>query len=155
FSPLRPTLQTAAVAAGLLALALAACNSTSGTTPPMNTAGGGYTAAQQSAVDSGGSSTYVLPQNVQRACPQSMSEDYAQCYVQFRTDNMGPDVNGWGAPDLQSAYNLPSSTKGSGQTVAIVDAYDQPNVESDLAMYRSNFGLPACGSSNGCFQKVN
>jgi subtilase family serine protease len=120
----------------------------------MNTVGGGYTAAQQSTVQTGGS-TFVLPNNVQRACPQSMNEDWAQCYVLFRTDKIGGDVSGWGPPDLQSAYNLPSSTKGSGQTVAIVDAYDQPNVESDLAMYRSNYGLPACGSSNGCFQKVN
>ena len=34
---------------------------------------------------------------------------------------------------LQSAYNTPSATNGVGQTVAIVDAYDAPNVESDLA----------------------
>ncbi len=44
---------------------------------------------------------------------------------------------------LQSAYKIPSSTNGSGQIVAIVDAFDNPNVASDLAAYRSNFGLPA------------
>jgi subtilase family serine protease len=54
--------------------------------------------------------------------------------------------------DLKSAYALPSG--GSGQTVAIVDANDDPNAESDLATYRSQFGLPACTTANGCFKKV-
>ena len=63
--------------------------------------------------------------------------------------------SGYGPTDLQSAYNLPSATAGSGQTVAIVDAYDDPNAESDLAVYRSNFGLAACTTANGCFRKVN
>jgi hypothetical protein len=57
--------------------------------------------------------------------------------------------------DLQSAYNLTSSsaTGGGTQTVAIVDAYDDPTAESDLAVYRAAFGLPACTSANGCFKK--
>jgi subtilase family serine protease len=54
-----------------------------------------------------------------------------------------PNVAGWAPSNLQAAYNLPSSSKGSGQIVAIVDAYDNPNVASDLAAYRSYFGLPA------------
>ena len=62
---------------------------------------------------------------------------------------------GYYPADLQSAYSLPSSTAGAGQTVAIVDAYDDPNAESDLAVYRSQFGLPACTTANGCFRKVN
>jgi subtilase family serine protease len=41
------------------------------------------------------------------------------------------------------------------QTVAIVDAYDNPNAADDLAAYRSQFGLPPCTTSNGCFSKVN
>lgn len=57
--------------------------------------------------------------------------------------------------DLQSAYKLPSASNGNGQTVAIVDAYNDPNAESDLAVYRSQFGLPACTTANGCFRKVN
>jgi hypothetical protein len=60
---------------------------------------------------------------------------------------------GYGPANLQSAYNLPSSTNGSGQTVAIVDAFNDPNAASDLAAYRSAWGLPACGS--GCFSVVN
>ena len=57
--------------------------------------------------------------------------------------------------DLQSAYKLPSATAGAGQTIAIVDAFDDPAAESDLGVYRSQFGLPACTTANGCFRKVN
>jgi subtilase family serine protease len=56
---------------------------------------------------------------------------------------------------LQSAYNTPSKSSGVGQTVAIVDAYDDPNAASDMAHYRSYFGLPTCTTTNGCFTKVN
>jgi subtilase family serine protease len=63
--------------------------------------------------------------------------------------------SGYGPADLQSAYALPSSTAGSGQTVAIVDAYDDSTAEADLGTYRSNYGLPACTTANGCFKKVN
>lgn len=61
---------------------------------------------------------------------------------------------GFGPADLVSAYQL-DTTKGFGQTVAIVDAYDDPNAAADLAVYRSQYGLPACTVANGCFQKVN
>jgi subtilase family serine protease len=62
---------------------------------------------------------------------------------------------GLNPPDLQSAYKLPSSTAGAGQTVAIVDAFDDPNAEADLGVYRSQFHLPSCTTANGCFRKVN
>jgi hypothetical protein len=62
---------------------------------------------------------------------------------------------GYGPSALQSAYNLPSSSQGAGQTVAIVDAKDDPNAEADLAVYRSPFGLPPCTTANGCFKKVD
>ncbi len=55
---------------------------------------------------------------------------------------------------LQRAYGLDAS-RGSGHTVAIVDAYDDPSAESDLATYRRTYGLPACTTPNGCFRKVN
>ncbi|MDX6354864.1 MAG: hypothetical protein QOF98_1767, partial [Streptomyces sp.] len=61
---------------------------------------------------------------------------------------------GYGAADLQSAYALPADG-GAGQTVAIVDAYDDPNAEADLAIYRAQFGLPAATTANGGFKKVS
>jgi hypothetical protein len=42
---------------------------------------------------------------------------------------------------------------GHGQTIAIVDAYDDPNVASDLQTFDTQFGLPACTVANGCFAK--
>ena len=58
---------------------------------------------------------------------------------------------------LQQAYDLTylSQTAGGGDTVAVVDAGDDPNAESDLAVFRSTYGLPACTSANGCLTKVN
>jgi subtilase family serine protease len=55
---------------------------------------------------------------------------------------------------LHRAYNLPSAAHGT-PLVAIVDAYANPKLASDLATYRSHWGLPACTTSNGCFKVVN
>ncbi|MFL6110849.1 MAG: hypothetical protein ACJ786_05800 [Catenulispora sp.] len=96
-------------------------------------------------------------------CDQSVSPGYAACLALKRTDAgavtphaVTPDAlpSGLGRPDLTSAYALPSSG-GSGQTVAIVDAYDDPNAESDLATYRSTYSLAPCTTANGCFRKIN
>jgi subtilase family serine protease len=63
--------------------------------------------------------------------------------------------SGYGPADLASAYNLPTSTAGAGQTVGIVDAFNDPNAASDLAVYRSQYGLPACTVASGCFRQVS
>ncbi|MFF0085522.1 peptidase S8 [Streptomyces canus] len=65
--------------------------------------------------------------------------------------------SGYGPSDLQSAYGLTAAAaaNGSGETIAIVDAYNDPNAEADLAKYRSYYGLPACTSASGCFKKVS
>ncbi|WP_145797447.1 S53 family peptidase [Kitasatospora atroaurantiaca] len=68
------------------------------------------------------------------------------------TPNATP--SGFGPSDLLSAYNL-AANGGAGQTIAIVDAYDDPSAESDMAVYRAQYGLPACTTANGCFKKVN
>ena len=67
----------------------------------------------------------------------------------------GGTPSGFGPADLASAYNLPTTTAGSGQTVGIVDYGNDPNAEADLGVYRSTYGLPACTTANGCFKKVN
>jgi hypothetical protein len=60
---------------------------------------------------------------------------------------------GYGPADLMSAYKVPAST--STKTVAIVDAFGYPTAESDLAVYRRTFGLPACTVASGCLRIVN
>ncbi|MDV7218915.1 putative Ig domain-containing protein [Streptomyces prunicolor] len=89
----------------------------------------------------------------------------ASCFAQRRTDikqqlaaavhsDAAAAVSGLSPANLHSAYALPS-TGGSGLTVAVVDAYNDPNAESDLATYRSNFGLSACTKASGCFKQVS
>ncbi len=73
--------------------------------------------------------------------------------VSFATG--GIDGSGLAPADLQSAYDLPSTTAGGGQTVAVVDAYNDPTAEADLAAYRTAYGLPSCTTAGGCFDKVN
>jgi hypothetical protein len=67
---------------------------------------------------------------------------------------------GYTAQDLWSAYGLTSdeSKTASGETIAVVDAYNDPNAASDLAVYRSKMNLPAmsCSSSSApCLTVVN
>ena len=50
-------------------------------------------------------------------------------------------------------FNL-ITNQGAGQTIAIVDAYDDPNVESDLAVFSKQYALPAATTNNGMFRKV-
>ena len=95
------------------------------------------------------------------------SPGYAHCLALVRTDRnpltasvagVSPAaISGYHPADLQSAYGLTaaSASAGAGQTVAVVDAYDDPTAESDLALYRAQFGLSACTTANGCFKKVN
>ena len=95
-----------------------------------------------------------------RVCPGPAPAGSARCHSLVRVDANGqPAVtstpSGLKPADLQAAYKLPSATAGSGQTFAIVDAYDDPKAESDLAVYRTQFGLPACTTANGCFRKVD
>src|SRR5215469_6307185 len=98
--------------------------------------------------------------NVVQSCAAPAKPGFASCMALRRTDlvqvgrartaaspNAAP--SGFGPADLQSAYKL-SSSGGAGETVGIVDAFDNPNVASDLATYRSTFGLPAAN-----FTKVN
>ena len=56
--------------------------------------------------------------------------------------------------DLASAYRFSPTATGTGQTVGIVDAFDDPAIEHDLAEFSARYGLPACTTANGCFKKV-
>jgi subtilase family serine protease len=81
----------------------------------------------------------------------------ARCGALVRTDVRGryATVLGYGPSDLQSAYLLPTLFDGVGQTIAVIDAYDDPGAESDLGVYRSFYALPSCTTANGCFKKLN
>jgi subtilase family serine protease len=55
---------------------------------------------------------------------------------------------------LASAYEYAPNEGGTGQTVAIADAFDDPKIEANLGTFDSQYGLPACTSANGCFKKT-
>ncbi len=56
--------------------------------------------------------------------------------------------------DLASAYGFTPALGGAGQTVGIVDAYDDPSIEADLGAFDANYALPSCTVANGCLRKV-
>jgi subtilase family serine protease len=99
---------------------------------------------------------------VARACANA-APGYASCMAWVRTDIAPLKANavspnalpaGLGPADLRSAYAL-TTTGSATQTIAIVDAQNDPTAEQDMATYRSTFGLPACTTANGCFRKVD
>jgi subtilase family serine protease len=92
----------------------------------------------------------------------------AACMLDIRTDvkhflqnaqrpNAAPTGEGYGPSTLQAAYKLTadSAADGSGETVAVVDAFNDPDAASNLATYRAAWGLPACTAASGCFRQVN
>jgi len=99
------------------------------------------------------------------ACAAPAKPGFAQCHAVTASDASGkaivrqsskaqPFAAGFTPTDVQKAYNL-TGLSASGRTVAIVDAFGYPNLESDLATYRANYGLPACTTSNGCFKRMD
>jgi len=84
---------------------------------------------------------------------------YAACAALVVVDSSGKPVaaatpSGKSPANIQSAYAL-SAAAGSGKTVAIVDAYNDPTAAADLAVYRTQFGLAACTTASGCLRVVN
>ena len=46
------------------------------------------------------------------------------------------------AAEIRTAYNVPASATGAGQTIVIVDAYGSPTIQQDLATFDAIMGLP-------------
>jgi subtilase family serine protease len=98
-------------------------------------------------------------------CQNAPTTASAACHAQYRTDlpvNANPfapasQLLGYAPSDLQNAYGVTqaASYAGGSQTVAIVVAYRQNNLESDLAVYRRAYGLPRCSSNNGCLNFIS
>ncbi len=72
----------------------------------------------------------------------------------------GTTFSGYTPTDLQSAYGLSSysssSTYGVGKTVAIVDAYNDPNALADVNVYRNEWDIsPLYSQGSPTFTQVN
>jgi subtilase family serine protease len=129
------------VAPLVVALAIAACNAGGSSNMPGTT---GQTNQAAKPIPQ-----WMKDHSATPACAGSRVGQ-AQCDALVMSGGAHPNIAGWTPADFQTAYKLPSGTNGSGQIVAIVDAYDNPNAASDLAMYRTQFSL---GTPN--FTKYN
>jgi hypothetical protein len=100
--------------------------------------------------------------NYQAVCPGSVAGS-AHCHVLVVTDRRGnprasSSPTGLSPATIKSVYGFDTSlTAGAGKTIAIVDAYDDPNAESDLNVFSAAMSLPPCTStgSDPCFTKVD
>lgn len=94
------------------------------------------------------------------ACATPTGPNRVRCTALFVSRPMQRAVTapqGYGPAQLQAAYGLAAiapTDPTRTQTVGIVDAYNDPNLASDLAAYRSYFGLPACTTASGCLRIV-
>jgi len=87
------------------------------------------------------------------SCSGSSTE--ANCLAQ-PTGKGAPSPIGLSPDQIKTAYSWPLKLSvGSGQTIAIVDAHDNPIIESDLAVFDHQYQLPGCTTANGCFTKVD
>jgi subtilase family serine protease len=74
----------------------------------------------------------------------------------------GKSINGLTPAQIRRAYRfdaiVPGLTQGSGQTIAVIDGFHDPNIESDLQTFSSQFNLPQldCNSAlgNGCLHRL-
>ena len=102
-----------------------------------------------------------------RACPAASAPGKLSCgarrlvtpfaMARAATVSSFAQPSGYAPVDLQSAYQVTTlvGSRGMGRTLATTIAFDYPNAEADLAVYRAQFGLPPCTTANGCFRKLN
>jgi subtilase family serine protease len=100
-----------------------------------------------------------------QVCPPKAGQWECDSYARHLSATMAPKARAvatstysipYTPAALDAAYNLPSSsTVGAGETVGIVDAYNDPTAEADLGQYRTSMGLSDCTTANGCFRQVN
>ena len=93
----------------------------------------------------------------QPVCPGAAAPGTARCHADVVTDAQGhpfvtPAPAGYGPADLQSAYNVAGVSPATTQTVAIVDAYNDPTAVADVSVYRNQFALGGCVTvaATGC-----
>ncbi|HET6743768.1 MAG TPA: hypothetical protein VFH76_32745, partial [Kribbella sp.] len=122
----------------------------------------GVTAAMSSAAGAvAAPAPYTAGKHAAKVCSATRAAHTAVCDAVKLVDAKGaapksstPPATGLTPTGLQNAYKL-TGLKANGRTVAIVDAYGYPNLERDLGVYRSQFGLSACTTANGCLKVID
>ncbi|MFI5709944.1 hypothetical protein [Kribbella sp. NPDC051620] len=104
---------------------------------------------------------YTAGKHAAQVCTTAKTAHTASCHALKLVDAAGkstasasPPATGLTPTGLRDAYKL-NGLSANGRTVAIVDAYGYPNLERDLGVYRSQFGLSACTIANGCLRIIN
>jgi hypothetical protein len=88
--------------------------------------------------------------------PTTFSPGYLGLFAGGAVPHSTPGPTGYTPAQVRHAYGFDQinfggvAGDGTGQTIAIVDAYDDPNIASDLVQFGRAFGLP-----DPAFQKVN
>jgi subtilase family serine protease len=113
-------------------------------------------AVAASALVVAGGGTAANAHSAAAVCP-APPVGYTHCHALVVTDEHGnPQASssptGLSPGNIKTAYNFPASG-GAGKTIAIVDAYDDPNAAADLNVFINQYSLPFC--SGGSFSKVN
>ncbi len=151
---LRHLLTPASTAVALIALAVvgpAQPASAASTTPAAPTPFGCNAAAPAGVMRCMG---YIAKRAAHGSTPANTSSTSTTSSTATPATTGSPTSVGYVPSQLRSAYKL-TATGSATQTVAVVDAFDNPNAAADLAVYRSAYGLPACTVASGCFKKVN
>lgn len=65
----------------------------------------------------------------------------------FSCQEPGAALNCYTPQELATAYNIPHTLTGAGQTIVIIDAFGDPTIGADLATEDSTFGLPPANLS--------
>ena len=113
-----------------------------------------------------GHSSFRLAAGVRRACAAPDAPGIASCdsllvstaragRTRLGVQAASTAPAGYSPANLQSAYGLQSESEGTRQTVAIVAPYWDSTADADLAIYRSQYGLPPCTTGNGCLTEVD
>ena len=67
----------------------------------------------------------------------------------------GGSPAGYSPAQIRHAYGFDQLTKdGTGITIGIIDAYDDPTIQSDLNTFSTQFGLPTTGSGTFTFTQA-
>jgi subtilase family serine protease len=97
------------------------------------------------------------PSSSETACMLYLRDNVREFLQNAARPHTAPTGVGYGPSSLQSAYDLTSASAadGSGETVAVVDAFNDPKAASNEGTYRKAWGLPQCTTKSGCFKVVN
>ncbi|HEY4517047.1 MAG TPA: S53 family peptidase [Candidatus Paceibacterota bacterium] len=103
----------------------------------------------------------------QAVCAHQNSVNTVNCHARVVTNKggqpqAGPLPSGYGPMQFHRAYTSATSSPNK-QIIAIVDAYNNPNIEKDLSTYSKMYGIPQLPACSGviaaspvpCFKKID